>query len=138
MSWQQYNNNHQKFPHSSVMRSEGDVQEMHLKMSKKIAQLTKVIYALNTKNDEHESVIAILKESHEEEIQKLLAISTSKLQQVKYQMNEESELKRKVDNLQQQVSLFEVEKRKAMETIERLQQNNKHQQKQTEEEEVRT
>ncbi|XP_060585098.1 protein FAM184A-like [Ruditapes philippinarum] len=47
-------------------------QDMHLKMSKKIAQLTKVIYALNTKNDEHEAVLQQIKEQHEEELQQLL------------------------------------------------------------------
>uniref|UniRef100_A0AAX7USM8 Protein FAM184A/B N-terminal domain-containing protein n=1 Tax=Astatotilapia calliptera TaxID=8154 RepID=A0AAX7USM8_ASTCA len=44
-------------------------QDLHLKMSKKIAQLTKVIYALNTKNDEHEEEIESLKEAHEDEVQ---------------------------------------------------------------------
>ena len=47
--------------------------ELHLKMSKKIAQLTKVVYALNTKNDEHEAQISCLQEAHDMELKKVLA-----------------------------------------------------------------
>ncbi|XP_063691217.1 protein FAM184A-like isoform X1 [Bolinopsis microptera] len=47
--------------------------ELHLKMSKKIAQLTKVVYALNTKNDEHDAHISCLQEAHELELKKVLA-----------------------------------------------------------------
>ena len=35
--------------------------------------LFQVIYALNTKNDEHELIIQNLREQHEEDIQQLLA-----------------------------------------------------------------
>ena len=35
-------------------RAESGFPDLHLKMSKKIAQLTKVIYHLNTKNDDHQ------------------------------------------------------------------------------------
>ena len=47
--------------------------ELHLKMSKKIAQLTKVVYALNTKNDEHDAQISCLQEAHDMELKKVLA-----------------------------------------------------------------
>ncbi|KAK9411539.1 hypothetical protein NXF25_002714 [Crotalus adamanteus] len=58
-------------------------QDLHLKMSKKIAQLTKVIYALNTKNDEHEAAMQALKDAHEEEIQQILAETREKILQYK-------------------------------------------------------
>ena len=38
-------------------------QELHNKMSKKVAQLTKVIYHLNTKNDEYEQKMRYMDES---------------------------------------------------------------------------
>lgn len=39
--------------------------DLHHKMSKKIAQLTKVIYHLNTRNDDHETEIATLTAQHQ-------------------------------------------------------------------------
>ncbi|XP_019807448.1 protein FAM184A isoform X1 [Tursiops truncatus] len=75
-------------------------QDLHLKMSKKIAQLTKVIYALNTKNDEHESAIQALKDAHEEEIQQILAETREKILQYKSRVSEELDLKRKIQVLE--------------------------------------
>nr|AAH60769.2 Family with sequence similarity 184, member A [Homo sapiens] len=75
-------------------------QEMHLKLSKKIAQLTKVIYALNTKNDEHESAIQALKDAHEEEIQQILAETREKILQYKSKVTEELDLRRKIQVLE--------------------------------------
>ncbi|XP_030665479.1 protein FAM184A isoform X2 [Nomascus leucogenys] len=75
-------------------------QEMHLKMSKKIAQLTKVIYALNTRNDEHESAIQALKDAHEEEIQQILAETREKILQYKSKVTEELDLRRKIQVLE--------------------------------------
>ncbi|XP_005008204.2 protein FAM184A isoform X8 [Cavia porcellus] len=74
--------------------------DMHLRMSKKIAQLTKVIYALNTKNDEHESAIQALKDAHEEEIQQILAETREKILQYKSRITEELDLKRKIQVLE--------------------------------------
>ncbi|XP_075859142.1 protein FAM184A isoform X4 [Microcebus murinus] len=75
-------------------------QDMHMKMSKKIAQLTKVIYALNTKNDEHEAAIQALKDAHEEEIQQILAETREKILQYKSKVTEELDLKRKIQVLE--------------------------------------
>uniref|UniRef100_A0A2K6CXJ2 Family with sequence similarity 184 member A n=1 Tax=Macaca nemestrina TaxID=9545 RepID=A0A2K6CXJ2_MACNE len=69
-------------------------------MSKKIAQLTKVIYALNTKNDEHESAIQALKDAHEEEIQQILAETREKILQYKSKVTEELDLRRKIQVLE--------------------------------------
>lgn len=41
-----------------------------------------MIYALNTKNDEHEAAIATLKEAHEEEVQQILSETREKILQV--------------------------------------------------------
>jgi hypothetical protein len=47
------------------MASAHEYPDLHHKMSKKIAQLTKVIYHLNTRNDDHEAEVAALTAQHE-------------------------------------------------------------------------
>ena len=49
--------------------------DLHHKMSKKIAQLTKVIYTLNTKNDDQEMLLNGLNDAYEEEINAMLQVS---------------------------------------------------------------
>uniref|UniRef100_A0A8C8B367 Family with sequence similarity 184 member B n=1 Tax=Otus sunia TaxID=257818 RepID=A0A8C8B367_9STRI len=75
-------------------------QEMHVKMCKKIAQLTKVIYALNTKNDEHEASIQALREAHEEEIQHILAETRETILQCKSKAEEEQVLRKRIQALE--------------------------------------
>ncbi|XP_010082965.1 PREDICTED: protein FAM184B, partial [Pterocles gutturalis] len=75
-------------------------QEMHIKMCKKIAQLTKVIYALNTKNDEHEASIQALREAHEEEIQHILAETRETILQCKSKVEEEQLLRKRIQALE--------------------------------------
>ncbi|KAM6150595.1 protein FAM184B [Erethizon dorsatum] len=55
--------------------------EMHVKMCKKIAQLTKVIYALNTRQDEAEASMEALREAHQEELQSAVAETKARLLQ---------------------------------------------------------
>ncbi|XP_007955553.1 protein FAM184B [Orycteropus afer afer] len=55
--------------------------EIHVKMCKKIAQLTKVIYALNTRQDEAEASMEALREAHEEELQNAVAETKASLLQ---------------------------------------------------------
>jgi chromosome segregation ATPase len=52
-------------------------------MSKKIAQLTKVIYLLNTKSDEHDYETKCIRESHENDVKDVLEDAHSKM--VKFQ-----------------------------------------------------
>uniref|UniRef100_A0A2K5KCN5 Protein FAM184A/B N-terminal domain-containing protein n=1 Tax=Colobus angolensis palliatus TaxID=336983 RepID=A0A2K5KCN5_COLAP len=59
-----------------------------------------VIYALNTKNDEHESAIQALKDAHEEEIQQILAETREKILQYKSKVTEELDLRRKIQVLE--------------------------------------
>ncbi|XP_032540960.1 protein FAM184B isoform X5 [Chiroxiphia lanceolata] len=74
--------------------------DMHVKMCKKIAQLTKVIYALNTKNDEHEANIEALREAHEEEIQHILAETRETILQCKSKVEEEQLLRKHIQALE--------------------------------------
>ncbi|KAM9006025.1 protein FAM184A isoform 11-T12 [Sarcophilus harrisii] len=89
-------------------------QDLHLKMSKKIAQLTKVIYALNTKNDEHESSIQALRDAHEEEIQQILGETREKILQYKSKLTEESDLKRKIQVLEESLEGHKKMKHQAL------------------------
>ncbi|XP_054837090.1 protein FAM184A isoform X2 [Eublepharis macularius] len=89
-------------------------QDLHLKMSKKIAQLTKVIYALNTKNDEHEASIQALKDTHEEEIQQILAETREKILQYKSKVSEEMDLKRKIQVLEESLEDHKKMKHQAL------------------------
>ena len=50
------------------MASPGGGDDIHAKMSKKIAQLTKVIYQLNTKNEDSESKLKHLELKHKSEL----------------------------------------------------------------------
>ncbi|XP_069462710.1 protein FAM184A isoform X2 [Ambystoma mexicanum] len=88
--------------------------ELHLKMSKKIAQLTKVIYALNTRNDEHESGIQAIKEAHEEEIQQILAETREKILQYKSKVTEEVDLKRRIQGLEESLEEHKKMKQQAL------------------------
>uniref|UniRef100_A0A087XHH3 Family with sequence similarity 184 member Aa n=1 Tax=Poecilia formosa TaxID=48698 RepID=A0A087XHH3_POEFO len=85
--------------------------DLHLKMSKKIAQLTKVIYALNTKNDEHEEEIESLKEAHEDEVQHIVTETRDKIMQYKSKMADEADLRRRLASLEESVELHDHMKR---------------------------
>ncbi|GAB1603889.1 protein FAM184A-like [Argonauta hians] len=75
-------------PHGSSIK-DGDLTfEMHRKMSKKIAQLTKVIYTLNTKKDEHENMVQHLKDQYKEDMEKLGSQMRTKLLQYKEKLSE--------------------------------------------------
>ncbi|XP_045428846.1 protein FAM184A isoform X3 [Pipistrellus kuhlii] len=103
MSWQQHYHGGpaaKSVPSQQAGHSLDYSPDLHLKMSKKIAQLTKVIYALNTKNDEHECAIQALKDAHEEEVQQILAETREKILQYKSKVTEESDLKRRIQALE--------------------------------------
>ncbi|XP_013875474.1 protein FAM184A isoform X2 [Austrofundulus limnaeus] len=106
-------------PASSGMFYDGSLtleytQDLHLKMSKKIAQLTKVIYALNTKNDEHEEEIESLKEAHEDEVQHIVTETRDKIMQYKSKMADEADLRRRLASLEESVELHEHMKRQVI------------------------
>lgn len=69
------------FPHRSTMStsSQDPFPDLHQKMSKKIAQLTKVIYQLNTRNEDHQSEIDSITRSHQLETQRLMLDAASKI-----------------------------------------------------------
>uniref|UniRef100_A0A8C3GBC7 Family with sequence similarity 184 member A n=1 Tax=Cyclopterus lumpus TaxID=8103 RepID=A0A8C3GBC7_CYCLU len=76
--------------------------------------LLQVIYALNTKNDEHEAAIATLKEAHEEEVQQILSETREKILQYKSKISDEIDLKRRIQSLEESMELHERMKRQAL------------------------
>ena len=92
--------------------------DLHLKMSKKIAQLTKVIYALNTKNDEHENVVENLKTTHEEEMQQLIAETAKKINYFKSRFSAVSEQKQKIDLLESHLAKERLQREEALSEFE--------------------
>ena len=57
--------------------------DLHHKMSKKIAQLTKVIYHLNTKNEDHQSELDVISSNHQLEIQQILRDAAARISKFK-------------------------------------------------------
>ncbi|KAI9352619.1 hypothetical protein BDR26DRAFT_196572 [Obelidium mucronatum] len=66
--------------------------EVVFKMSKKIAQLTKVIYYLNTKNEDHNVEIQSLIDAYEEELAEVIKDGTTQVADLKVRL-ETTELK---------------------------------------------
>uniref|UniRef100_H3DP92 Family with sequence similarity 184 member A n=1 Tax=Tetraodon nigroviridis TaxID=99883 RepID=H3DP92_TETNG len=85
-----------------------------VKKSSKEIKKCKVIYALNTKNDEHEAAIATLKEAHEEEVQQILSETREKILQYKTKISDEMDLKRRIQSLEESMELHERMKRQAL------------------------
>jgi hypothetical protein len=57
--------------------------DLHHKMSKKIAQLTKVIYHLNTRNEDHQSELDNLSNNQNFEIQQILRDAAARITKFK-------------------------------------------------------
>uniref|UniRef100_A0A7N9B0M0 Uncharacterized LOC113127602 n=1 Tax=Mastacembelus armatus TaxID=205130 RepID=A0A7N9B0M0_9TELE len=73
-----------------------------------------VIYALNTKNDEHEEEIESLKEAHEDEVQHIVTETRDKIMQYKSKIADEADLRRRLASLEESVELHEHMKRQAL------------------------
>uniref|UniRef100_A0A8C6Q216 Family with sequence similarity 184 member Aa n=1 Tax=Nothobranchius furzeri TaxID=105023 RepID=A0A8C6Q216_NOTFU len=73
-----------------------------------------VIYALNTKNDEHEEEIESLKEAHEDEVQHIVTETRDKIMQYRSKMADEADLRRRLASLEESVELHEHMKRQAL------------------------
>lgn len=63
-----------------------ELPDLQLRMSKKIAQLTKVIFQLNTKNEDHELDMQDMADAYEAEIEQMLRDAAEKLNAFKSQL----------------------------------------------------
>ena len=73
--------------------------DLHVKVCKKVAQLTKVIYALNMKSDEQDAIINNLKENYEKDVEKIMYESKNKILQFKDQCQKFVEKEKEFDKI---------------------------------------
>ena len=87
----------------AVMASTYELPDLQLRMSKKIAQLTKVIFQLNTKNEDHELDMQDMADTYESEIEQMLRDAAGKLNAFKSQLEaarDDSRFQQAVANVQ--------------------------------------
>ncbi|XP_041444126.1 protein FAM184B isoform X2 [Xenopus laevis] len=84
-----------------MLFSQAYTHELHGKMCKKIAQLTKVIYALNLKVDEYEYNILALKEAHQDELDLISNETKEKFLHYESKIGEEQRLHQRIQNLEE-------------------------------------
>ena len=93
--------------------------DLHHKMSKKIAQLTKVIYHLNTKNEDHSTMLETLDLQHKLELEQLAKDSQSRMASQK----EVADLKQKLmiqnAHMEKLTKKHSAEKQKTLAEMER-------------------
>lgn len=94
--------------------------DLHLKMSKKIAQLTKVVYALNTKNDEQDSIVEYLKEQHENEMRQLLSHTKSRVNELQQRIEKYEQKKADFGNLERRLREESKKRTQVLEEFERF------------------
>uniref|UniRef100_S4RWL4 Family with sequence similarity 184 member A n=1 Tax=Petromyzon marinus TaxID=7757 RepID=S4RWL4_PETMA len=77
-----------------------------------------VIYALNTKNDEHEAAVSVLREAHAEEMQQFAAETRHRLLRYQSRLGVESELREKARSLEEALASEGSLRRQAQEQLE--------------------
>ena len=85
---------------ASFAETNDENHEMHVKMSKKIAQLTKVIFSLNTKNDEFEEIIEGLRTTHRSELENVTVECKDKIVHYKQKLELVKEQETLINQLQ--------------------------------------
>ena len=89
----------------SLTNDEGKAQDVHFKMSKKIAQLTKVIYQLNCRNEDGDAYSRSVADRYEEEIATIMGEARSKISTLRDELaakNESKKLESMVKELSRQ------------------------------------
>jgi hypothetical protein len=92
----------------------GNFPDLHLKMSKKIAQLTKVIYHLNTRNEDHEANVRALKQGHAAEVEEAVADAARKIQTLMKELEKRKEQAQLAAKLKKLKAQHEGEKAAAL------------------------
>ncbi len=72
--------------------------------------LIKVIYALNSKNDESENLIANLKAQYDEERDQLIVDTSKKLEEFKAKLNNNSDQNKKIVTLEGHLKEFQKQR----------------------------
>ncbi|KAK4471423.1 hypothetical protein MN116_004852 [Schistosoma mekongi] len=87
----------------------GHDQDIHYKMSKKIAQLTKVICMLNSQSEDSVDLLKETSKLHEDEINKLKTTYDLKISELQSQLEKEKNVGNTVINLEKSISEKELE-----------------------------
>uniref|UniRef100_A0A7S1G7I8 Protein FAM184A/B N-terminal domain-containing protein n=1 Tax=Bicosoecida sp. CB-2014 TaxID=1486930 RepID=A0A7S1G7I8_9STRA len=88
--------------------------DLHHKMSKKIAQLTKVIYHLNTRNDDHDAELKALASQHESEIDGILKDAAAKISKFQEALGKQRDTVKASMTVTKLQARHEAEKRAAL------------------------
>lgn len=96
-----------------------DRDEIHHKMSKKVAQLTKVIFHLNTRNDEADQHLAAVSQAYETEVEQILRDANSKVRRLAEAV-ESGHGSKAAKELEALRSSHEEEKREALKEIQNV------------------
>jgi hypothetical protein len=88
-------------------------EEVHHKMSKKIAQLTKVIFHLHSKNEENSQYSAALTNAYEKEVEQILRDSNDIIKRQKEALDKAKESNNVADQLREIQERHEAEKRES-------------------------
>eukprot|EP00439_Symbiodinium_sp_Y106_P064541 s2804_g10.t1 len=100
-------------------RANMDRDEIHHKMSKKVAQLTKVIFHLNTRNDEADQHLAAVSQAYETEVEQILRDANSKVRRLAEAV-ESGHGSKAAKELEALRSSHEEEKREALKEIQNV------------------
>lgn len=73
--------------------------DLHQKMSRKIAQLSKVIYHLNNKGEDNDFAVQDLADQYESEIESILRDAATKINRFKDMVNKEKEREMNVESI---------------------------------------
>ncbi len=93
-------------------------EETHHKMSKKIAQLTKVIFHLHSKNEENQGFSTALTNAYEKEIETILTSANGIVSKQKDALDKAKSMNNYADQIKQQQETHEREKRESQEAFE--------------------
>jgi len=88
--------------------------DLHHKMSKKIAMLTKVIYHLNTKNEDHQLELDVITSNHQFEKEQILRDASNRISQFKKIMEDQQASVNQEAKLEKLQKKHDLEKQQAM------------------------
>lgn len=94
--------------------------ELHHKMSKKIAQLTKVIFHINTKNDENSAITEAIRQSYEDEVDRIMHEANRKLKVAYETIKTLKDERLKKKELEELRTVYECEKKDSIEVFQQF------------------
>ena len=91
--------------------------DVHFKMCKKVALLTKVVYHLNIKNEDNDAHTAALRRRHDEALTAVAADATEKIQRLEAQVAHNPEAQKLAVALKELTERFSRERNEAQAAV---------------------